>query len=115
LGKGEFADRERFPLPFLVLLDLKLPLTPGLEVLQAMRAHPALSRMPVLVLTSSAETRDVDRARELGAQAFLVKPPVARVLANAVSAIQARSQSGQATRTSAIEGDMFNVAAPASE
>jgi CheY-like chemotaxis protein len=111
-GEGGFADRERFPLPFLVLLDLKLPLTPGLEVLEAMRARPALSGVPVVVLTSSAEMRDVHRARELGAQAFLVKPPVARMLSNAVAAMQARIVSGQATAMSVIEGDMFSIAAP---
>src|SRR5687767_12728790 len=70
-GQGAYADRAQFPAPFLVLLDLKVPLKPGLDVLQAIRSNPALEHLSVVVLTSSAEARDIQRARELGAQAFL--------------------------------------------
>jgi DNA-binding response OmpR family regulator len=60
--------------PGLVLLDLKLPRLPGLDVLGWLRRQPGLRRLPVVVLTSSRERRDVDRAYDLGANSFLVKP-----------------------------------------
>ncbi len=73
-GKGEYADRSRHPLPTLILLDLKLPKVSGLELLKWLRQQPLLKRIPVLVFTSSRETTDINRAYELGANAFLVKP-----------------------------------------
>ncbi len=73
-GQGAYADRQQYPLPALVLLDLKLPRKSGLEVLAWLRAQPALKRLPVVVLTSSRERGDVDRAYELGANSYLVKP-----------------------------------------
>jgi len=73
-GIGEFADRGKYPLPSLILLDLKLPRKSGLEVLQWLRDQPNFKQTPVIVLTSSKETRDVSRAYELGANSYLVKP-----------------------------------------
>lgn len=73
-GEGEFADREAHPLPNLVLLDLKLPLKSGFEVLAWIRANPDLRRTLVVVLTSSAELQDVRHAYDLGANSYLVKP-----------------------------------------
>jgi CheY-like chemotaxis protein len=73
-GAGEHADRARFPLPGLILLDLKLPRRGGLEVLAWLRAQPGIGRTPVVVLTSSRERVDVDRAFDLGANGYLVKP-----------------------------------------
>lgn len=73
-GKGHFADRERFPLPFLVLLDLKMPGTSGFEVLHWVRAQPEFKRLLVVVLTASNLQSDVDRAYDLGANSYLVKP-----------------------------------------
>jgi CheY-like chemotaxis protein len=73
-GEGNYADRERFPLPFLVLLDLKMPGTDGFEVLRWLRAEPAIKRLLVVVLTSSNLQEDVDKAYELGANSYLVKP-----------------------------------------
>jgi CheY-like chemotaxis protein len=73
-GQGAYADRARFPLPVLVLLDLKLPRRSGLEVLDWLRHQPGLRRMPVVVLTSSRESTDVGRAYDLGANSYLVKP-----------------------------------------
>jgi len=74
-GKGEFADRQRFPLPFLMFLDLKLPHRSGLEVLEWVRSQPQLRTLIVLVLTSSREESDVTKAYTLGSNSFLVKPP----------------------------------------
>lgn len=73
-GQGKFADRDQHPLPQLVLLDLKLPRRSGLEVLEWVRGRPELRRIPVIVLTSSRESRDVNRAYDLGANSYLVKP-----------------------------------------
>jgi CheY-like chemotaxis protein len=73
-GTGTFTDRDASPLPCLILLDLKLPRKSGLEVLSWLRAQPELKRLPVIVLTSSKETSDVNRAYELGANSYLVKP-----------------------------------------
>jgi CheY-like chemotaxis protein len=72
-GSGGFANREEFPLPSLVLLDLKLPHVPGLEVLKWIRQQAALS-IPVVVLSSSESEDDIAAAYELGANAYLVKP-----------------------------------------
>src|SRR5689334_12184180 len=73
-GSGAFGDRQKHPLPALLLLDLKLPRKSGLEVLSWLRTQPDLRRLPVVVLTSSKETSDVNRAYELGANSYLVKP-----------------------------------------
>jgi CheY-like chemotaxis protein len=72
-GKGEYGDRQKYPLPHLVLLDLKMPIKSGFEVLQWLRANPALRRMPVVIMTSSKLLKDVDRAYELGANSYFVK------------------------------------------
>jgi DNA-binding response OmpR family regulator len=73
-GTGPFADREAHPLPSLVLLDLKLPLKHGFEVLAWLRQQSPWRSIVVLILTSSSEDADVSKAYELGANAFLVKP-----------------------------------------
>jgi len=73
-GTGVFTNRERFPLPVLMLLDLKLPRKSGLEVLAWVREQAGLKRLPVVVLTSSRETSDINRAYDLGANSYLVKP-----------------------------------------
>ena len=73
-GQGAYSDRYQFPLPFLLLLDLKMPGTDGFEVLEWLRNEPQLKRLLVVVLTSSNLQEDVDRAYELGANSYLVKP-----------------------------------------
>jgi two-component system response regulator len=73
-GRDGFSDRTKFPLPNLVLLDLKVPYVSGLDVLRQIRATPELRKMIVLVLTSSALDSDVVQAYEIGANSFLVKP-----------------------------------------
>ena len=73
-GTGAYADRARYPLPALVLLDLRMPVTSGLEVLAWLRARPGLERVPVLVLTASEEAADINEAFEAGADSYLIKP-----------------------------------------
>jgi CheY-like chemotaxis protein len=72
-GSGDFADRNKFPLPSVVLLDLKLPNVPGLEVLKLMRQELG-PEIPVVVLSSSQQESDIVTAYKLGANAYLVKP-----------------------------------------
>jgi CheY-like chemotaxis protein len=73
-GRGQYEDRSLHPLPDIVLLDLKLPRKSGLEVLEWLRYESSVQELPVVVLTSSEETRDVERARALGILAYYVKP-----------------------------------------
>ena len=73
-GQGIFANRKLYPLPCLMLLDLKMPLVTGLDVLKQIRGQPGLKMLPVLVFSASALPGDVDEAYRLGASAFLVKP-----------------------------------------
>lgn len=73
-GKGKYHNRHEFPLPTLVLVDLKMPGMDGFEVLKWIRAQPELSNLRVVVLTTSDEIRDVNRAYTLGANSFLTKP-----------------------------------------
>lgn len=73
-GEQPYNDREQYPLPVLILLDLKLPRRSGLEVLQWLRQQPGLKRLLVVVLTSSKESIDINCAYDLGANSYLVKP-----------------------------------------
>ena len=73
-GESPFDDRSKFPLPALMLLDLNMPTRNGFEVLEWLRAQPVLKRINVIILTASLREEDVDRAFDLGANAFLVKP-----------------------------------------
>ncbi|MCZ0900270.1 response regulator, partial [Microcoleus sp. HI-ES] len=73
-GDGEYSDRDRYPLPAIILLDLKLPRRSGHEVLVWLRQQPELKRLPVVMLTSSSQTLDVTRAYDLGVNSYLVKP-----------------------------------------
>lgn len=61
-------------LPAVILLDLKLPRVNGLEVLRQLKAHPRFRSIPIVVLTTSAESQDVTRAYELGVNSYIVKP-----------------------------------------
>jgi CheY-like chemotaxis protein len=73
-GEGSFSDRDKYPVPALILLDLKMPRKNGFEVLAWLRQHPEFNSLPVVVLTSSQESADINRAYALGAHSYLVKP-----------------------------------------
>lgn len=70
-GNGESQGR---PLPDLILLDLKLPRKSGFEVLEWIKKHPSLQTTPVIILSSSKQTQDLETAYKLGANSYLVKP-----------------------------------------
>jgi CheY-like chemotaxis protein len=74
-GAEPYGDRTLYPLPVVVLLDLKLPRRSGAEVLMWIRQQALLKRLPVVVLTSSREHIDINRVYDLGANAYIVKPP----------------------------------------
>jgi len=74
-GTGKFSDRVAYPVPKAVFLDLKLPFKNGFEVLSWIRAQPHLQDLPVVILSSSSEPADVDRASDLGSNSYMVKPP----------------------------------------
>jgi CheY-like chemotaxis protein len=73
-GKGRYGDRVKYPLPMLLLLDLKLPRKSGHEVLEWIRRQPILKRLTVVVLTSSQQDSDINKAYDFGANSYLVKP-----------------------------------------
>lgn len=73
-GKDQYADRALYPEPYLLILDLKMPIIDGFGVLQWARQHPQWKRLLIVVLTSSDCQQDVDRAYELGANSYLLKP-----------------------------------------
>jgi CheY-like chemotaxis protein len=88
-GRGDFSDRTLFPVPFLVLLDLKMPGTDGFGVLSWARSQPDLKRLLIVVLTSSNFQSDVDRAYELGANSYLVKPVEFKDMVNLIQRFEA--------------------------
>ncbi len=74
-GSGQFADREKYVLPSLLVLDLKMPIKTGFEVLEWVRAQPRFQNLPVVVLSSSDDSADLKRAYNLGATSYFVKSP----------------------------------------
>lgn len=73
-GEGIYTDRHAYPAPTLMLLDLRMPHTSGFEVLRWVRQQPWLDHLVVVVMTGSLETADVQKAYDLGANSYLLKP-----------------------------------------
>lgn len=74
LGLGDFADRAKYPLPTIVLLDLRLPKVDGLEALIKIKSVDELKNIPIIILTSSENPNDISKAYRLYANSYLVKP-----------------------------------------
>ncbi len=74
-GHGEYADRQKFPMPNMLVLDLKMPNKTGFEVLEWLRAQKTFEEMPVIILSSSDENIDVKHAYQLGVTTYFVKSP----------------------------------------
>ena len=89
-GAGKYADRTRYDIPGLVLLDLKMSRATGLEVLKWIRSQTALKTMPVIVLSGSELQEDKTRAFQGGANSYLVKPPSFTSLVSMVKEIGAQ-------------------------
>jgi CheY-like chemotaxis protein len=75
-GAGQYGDRTQYPLPGLLLLDLKMPWMDGFDVLRWLRGQHEFDTLPVVVLTSSKLQADIDKSREMGVYDYRVKPHV---------------------------------------
>lgn len=73
-GLGEFSDRQRYPVPAVIMLDLKMPRLDGFDVLEWLKSQPDHRRTPVIIFSSSDNRGDIDRAYNLGASCYLTKP-----------------------------------------
>ena len=73
-GEGEYADRARYPFPEVLILDLKMPRMGGFELLSWIREHPEFRVIPTIIMTSSRQDRDIEKAYNLGANTYMVKP-----------------------------------------
>jgi CheY-like chemotaxis protein len=89
-GTGRFADRWSFPLPVLILLDLKMPRMSGFDVLGWLGSRPDLQNIPSVVLSSSSHEADIEKARKLGAVEYFVKPFAFAELVKIVQQMQTR-------------------------
>lgn len=85
-----FADADLHPIPCLILLDINMPKKSGLEVLAWIRKQPWLKDLPVLMLTSSSHADDMEKARQYGADDYLVKPSNPTKLVELVKALHGR-------------------------
>jgi CheY-like chemotaxis protein len=102
-GTGRFSKRAEFPLPDILLLDLRMPRTNGFEVLEWTRTLPQFSAIRIVVLTTSGNVYDINRAYDLGATSFLVKPVDFREFRDAIQAMiqyWRLNQPGQSSRES---------------
>jgi CheY-like chemotaxis protein len=86
--RGKFSDPASAPRPQLILLDLNMPRMDGREVLEKIKADPALRRIPVVVLTTSRADTDIARIYELGANSFISKPVRFEALVNVMKALR---------------------------
>ncbi len=89
-GNGAYADRREHPLPAVILLDLKLPVLSGFEVLGWLRQQPGLRNLPVVVFSSSDQPEDQAMASELGANDFVQKPSSALEFPRVVERLKQR-------------------------
>ncbi len=89
-GAGVYADREQFPFPGLVLLDLNLPRLSGLEVLRWIREQAQFASLPVVVYSSSEHPRDQERAKNFGANDYILKASRVEEMAQRIQGVKER-------------------------
>ena len=87
-GKGSYTDRNKFPIPSMVLLDLRMPRLSGFAVLEAIRAETKFDEVVLVVLSASDDVQDVNQARKLGANSYMVKPGNLNDLAQWIKRLQ---------------------------
>ncbi len=87
-GNGVFADREQFPYPCLILLDLRMPEMSGLELLEWLQEQPKHSSIPVIAVSSHDRQREIRISYQLGARTFLSKPVTAEELRTAIRSLK---------------------------
>lgn len=87
-GRGKYQNREAFPMPGLILLDLNMPVMSGEEALAEIKADKNLQHIPVVVLTTSDDQTGINRCYELGANTFITKPVTFSGFLNVVSELQ---------------------------
>ena len=87
-GDAGYKDRSAHPLPDLLLLDLKMPKLNGFDVLHWLRRQPGLKRLLVAILTSSDQPEDINRAYDLGANSYLLKPHNSTQLSELVALVK---------------------------
>lgn len=83
-GEGIYADRTRYPFPEVLILDLKMPRMSGFELLSWIREHPEYRVIPTIIMTSSRQDLDIEKAYNLGANTYMIKPSAFEDLAKLV-------------------------------
>lgn len=101
-GKGKFADRNQFPLPKMILLDIKMPKVDGFDFLEWKRNQPVFDHLPVVMWSSSDLPQDKAKAAELGAVDYIVKPVVGHDLLKALERIYERLTEARANAAKLI-------------
>ena len=89
-GNGSYSDREKYPLPRLILLDINMPRKSGFEVLAWIRRQTHLKAVPVVMFTSSEHPADMEKARQLAADDYLIKPSNPLELSEMVKSLHER-------------------------
>lgn len=74
LNNEKYADKDKYPRPGIILLDLNMPKKDGREALKEIKAHPDLRQIPIIVLTTSQTEEDIFRSYDLGVNSFITKP-----------------------------------------
>lgn len=86
LGRGKYADRENYPEPNILLIDINMPRVNGLELMGWLRTQPDFEYLVVIALSGSAEQDEIDRAYQMGANSYLLKPASATELERVIEA-----------------------------
>lgn len=86
-GEGRYADRDQFPYPGLILLDLRMPEMNGFEVMEWLKSQPLHADIPVIVVSSFDRLQNIRRAYQLGARTFLSKPVHPESIRDAIRAL----------------------------
>ena len=81
-GDGAFSNRDKFPMPGILLLDLKMPRVAGFQVMEWLRTQPQFKKLLIIILSGHNELREVQEAYKLGAHSFLIKPCTANDIGN---------------------------------